>query len=51
MIVLRATIVGTLGDSTEKNLELVNKGVAKAFEDYPPVKNKVSGSPTSLARG
>jgi hypothetical protein len=37
-LVWRATIVGTLGDSTEKNLEMVNKGVAKKFEDYPPAK-------------
>jgi hypothetical protein len=38
MLVWRATIVETLGDSTEKNLEMVNKGVAKKFEDYPPSK-------------
>ena len=38
MLVWRATIVGTLGDSTEKNLEMVNKGVAKEFEYYPPAK-------------
>jgi hypothetical protein len=51
MLVLRATIVGTLGDSTEKNLEMVNKGVVKAFEDYPPAKKLMRGSPTSVVRG
>jgi hypothetical protein len=39
-LVWRATIVGTLRDSTEKNLEMANTGVAKAFEDYPPAKKK-----------
>ena len=39
-LVWRATIVGTLGASTEENLEMANKGVAKAFEDYPPAKKK-----------
>lgn len=39
-LVWRATIVGTLQDSTEKNLEMANKGVAEAFEDYPPAKKK-----------
>ena len=37
-LVWRATIRGVLGDSVEKNSEMVNKGVAKAFEDYPPAK-------------
>ena len=39
-LVWRATIVGILRDSVEKNSEMVNKGVAKAFEDFPPAKNK-----------
>ena len=39
-LVWRATIRGVLGDSVEKNSEMVNKGVAKAFEDYPPAKKK-----------
>jgi uncharacterized protein DUF4136 len=39
-LVWRATIVGTLGDSTEKNVEMANKGVAKAFENYPPAEKK-----------
>jgi hypothetical protein len=39
-LVWRATIVGTLEDRPEKNLEMANKGVARAFEDYPPAKKK-----------
>ena len=39
-LVWRATIVAILQGSQEKNFELVNKGVAKAFEDYPPAKKK-----------
>jgi len=35
--VWRAVITETVGDSLEKNFEMVNKGVAKAFNDYPPV--------------
>ena len=37
-LVWRATIVAILRGSPEENLELVNKGVAKAFEAYPPAK-------------
>ena len=37
-LVWRATIVAILRDSQEKNFELVNKGVATAFESYPPAK-------------
>jgi hypothetical protein len=39
-LVWRGTIVGTLGDSPEKNFEMANAGVVKAFEDYPPAKKK-----------
>lgn len=39
-LVWRGTIVGPLGDSQEKNLEMANAGVVKAFEDYPPAKKK-----------
>ena len=39
-LVWRATIVAILQGSQEKNFELVNKGVAKAFEAYPPAKKK-----------
>jgi hypothetical protein len=39
-LVWRATIRAVLGDSVEKNSEMVNKGVAKAFEAYPPAKKK-----------
>ena len=39
-LVWRATIVGILGTSPEENLEVANKGVAKAFEAYPPAKKK-----------
>jgi hypothetical protein len=35
-LVWRATIVGTLQDSATDNVELGNKAIAKAFEDYPP---------------
>ena len=35
-LVWRATIVGTLQDSTKDNVELGTKAIAKAFEDYPP---------------
>jgi len=37
-MVWQAVITETVGDSLEKNFEMVNKGVAKAFKDYPPVK-------------
>jgi len=39
-LVWRATIVGILGANPEENLEVANKGVAKAFEAYPPAKKK-----------
>jgi hypothetical protein len=35
-LVWRATIVGTLQDSTRDNVELGNEAIAKAFQDYPP---------------
>lgn len=38
-LVWRATIVGTLQDTPKDNIELGNKAIAKAFEDYPPKKN------------
>ena len=37
-LVWRATIVETLDDSPEANLEAADKGIAKAFESYPPAK-------------
>jgi len=37
-MVWQAVITETVGDSLEKNFEMVDKGVAKAFKDYPPVK-------------
>ena len=37
-VVWRAVITETVGDSLEKNFDMVNKGVAKAFKDYPSVK-------------
>ena len=37
-LVWRAVITETVGDSLEKNFEMVDKGVAKAFKDYPPAK-------------
>jgi hypothetical protein len=39
-LVWRATIVGTLSGSPEENLKMVDTGVAKAFEDYPPARKK-----------
>jgi Domain of unknown function (DUF4136) len=35
-LVWRATIVGTLQDSTRDNVELGNEAIAKAFQEYPP---------------
>jgi len=35
-LIWRASLVGTLNDSSEENLDLVKKGLAKAFADYPP---------------
>ena len=37
-MVWQAVITETVGDSLEKNFEMVDKGVAKAFENYPPAK-------------
>ena len=37
-MVWQAVITETVGDSLEKNFEMVDKGVAKAFKDYPPAK-------------
>jgi len=36
--VWQAVITETVGDHLEKNFEMINKGVAKAFKDYPPDK-------------
>mgnify|MGYP003579041455 CR=1 FL=1 len=36
--VWQAVISETVGESLEKNFESVDKGVAKAFKDYPPTK-------------
>jgi hypothetical protein len=36
-LVWRATIVGTLQDSSKDNVELGNKAIAEAFESYPPL--------------
>jgi hypothetical protein len=35
-LVWRGTAVGTLADSKEENIQMVNQGLAKAFEGYPP---------------
>ena len=37
-LVWRAVIRETVGDDLEKNFQMLNKGVAKAFKDYPPAK-------------
>ncbi|BCA53920.1 hypothetical protein W02_10600 [Nitrospira sp. KM1] len=36
--VWQAVITETIGESLEKNFEMVDKGVAKAFKDYPQAK-------------
>ncbi len=36
--VWQAVITETVGDNLEKNFEMVNKGVTKAFKDYPQAK-------------
>jgi hypothetical protein len=36
--VWQAVITETVGESLEKNFESVDKGVAKAFKNYPPTK-------------
>ena len=36
--VWQAVITETVGESLEKNFESVDKGVAKAFKDYPPAR-------------
>jgi hypothetical protein len=35
-LVWRGTMVGTLADSKETNMEMAGKAIAKAFEEYPP---------------
>jgi len=35
-LVWRGSIVSVLANSKEKNIEMVNRAIAKAFEDYPP---------------
>ena len=37
-LVWRAVIKAALGDNLEENFKMANKGVAKAFKDYPPGK-------------
>jgi hypothetical protein len=37
-LVWRAVIKAVLDSSLEKNFELADKGIAKAFENYPPVR-------------
>jgi len=39
-LVWRATIVETLRDNPEKNIEMTHEGITKAFKDYPPAKKK-----------
>jgi hypothetical protein len=35
-LVWRATIVADLQDTTQENIEMGQKAIAKAFENYPP---------------
>ena len=37
-LVWRAVVRENVGDDLEKNFQMVNKGVVKAFKDYPPAK-------------
>ena len=37
-LVWRSVIKAALGDNLEENFQMANKGVAKAFKDYPPGK-------------
>jgi hypothetical protein len=37
-LVWRATMAANLGETAQENIELGNKAIAKAFENYPPVK-------------
>jgi len=37
-MVWQAVITETVGDDLEKNFEMADKGVAKAFKNYPPAK-------------
>lgn len=37
-MVWQAVVTETVGDDLEKNFEMVDKGVAKAFKNYPPAK-------------
>ena len=35
-LVWRGSIVGILSNAKEENVQIVNQGISKAFEDYPP---------------
>ena len=35
-VVWRGSIVGILSNAKEENVQMVNKGIVKAFKDYPP---------------
>jgi hypothetical protein len=37
-LVWRAVIRAVMGDNMEENFELADKGIAKAFKNYPPAK-------------
>jgi hypothetical protein len=37
-MVWQAVITETMGENSEKNVEMVDKGLAKAFKNYPPAK-------------
>ena len=39
-LVWRATIVANLADTAAENIDLGNKAIAKAFENYPPAKTR-----------
>ena len=37
-LVWRAVIRAVVGDNLEENFEMADKGIAKAFKNYPPAK-------------
>jgi hypothetical protein len=39
-LVWRGRVVGTLTESNERDLQMANEGIAKAFTEYPPKTNK-----------
>jgi hypothetical protein len=49
-LVWRAVIRENVGDDLEKNFQMVNKGVAKAFKDYPRPNEVIESSGRMLKK-